>query len=64
MQKNLDVAVYSYIEQLIENPDSPQQTLQFGVSDNGVSLSPIRVVDNASELEEALQQTDVPTSMD
>lgn len=63
MQKNLDVAVYSYLEELVNDPNSAQQTLQFGTSNEGVGLAPIRVVDHAKELEEALQQTDVPASM-
>lgn len=63
MQKNLDVAVYSYLQSLVKNENSMQQVLEFGTENGGVGLSPIRVVSNASELEEKLEAIDVPASM-
>lgn len=62
MLKKVDVAVYKYIEQLIENPKSKQQVLQFGIADNAIGLAPIRIVNNAAQLELQLEKIAVPTN--
>ena len=59
MTKNIDVAVFNYIENYIENTPTEQLNLEFGIADNGVTLAPIRVLDNAIQLEQELETIQV-----
>lgn len=59
MMKNVDVAVYNYIKNYIENEPTMQQTLEFGLAENGMELAPIRVLNNAIELEQDLANVQV-----
>lgn len=59
MTKNIDVAIYNYVKQYIEKTPTTQQKLHLGIAENGVALAPIRIVDNASELEQVLENMTV-----
>lgn len=59
MTKNIDVAVFDYVKSYIENEPTTQQILEFGIEDDGVALAPIRVVENAIELEQQLDHVRV-----
>ncbi|MER2107113.1 MAG: BMP family ABC transporter substrate-binding protein [Solibacillus sp.] len=59
MTKNIDVAVYNYVQNYIENKPTTQQIVEFGIADDGVALAPIRVLDNAIELEQYVQTVQV-----
>ena len=54
MTKNVDVAVYDYVKNYMEQTPTTQQKLQLGIEDNGVALAPIRIIEQASELEALL----------
>ena len=56
MLKNIDVAVYNYLESLMNNTDQSQMLLEFGINEDGVDLAPIRVIPNAIEMEEKIIQ--------
>lgn len=59
MIKNVDVAVYDYVQNYIKQKPETQQTLEFGLAENGMELAPIRVLDNAIELEQELATVQV-----
>lgn len=59
MMKNVDVAVYNYIKNYIENNPTEQQILEFGLAENGMALAPIRVIENALDIERDLENVQV-----
>lgn len=56
MTKNVDIAVYNYVKNYLENKPTSQQNLEFGIAEDGVDLAPIRVVDNAIQLEQDVEK--------
>lgn len=59
MTKNIDIAVYDYVKNYLEQKPTSQQILEFGIEDDGVALAPIRILNNAIELEQELQSVQV-----
>lgn len=59
MLKNIDIAVFEYVEQFIKSEPTEQVLLEFGIKEDGVKLAPIRVVNNAIELEQSLDKIQV-----
>lgn len=59
MLKNIDIAVFEYVEQFIKSEPTEQVLLEFGIKEDGVKLAPIRVVNNAIELEQSLEKIQV-----
>ncbi len=62
MMKNVDVAVYEYIETYMNSTPNEKLLLEFGIAEDGVKLAPIRVLSNSVELEEALTKINVNLS--
>ena len=62
MMKNVDVAVYEYIETYMNSTSNEKLLLEFGIAEDGVKLAPIRVVSNSVQLEEALTKINVNLS--
>lgn len=59
MTKNIDIAVYNYVQNYIENKPTSQQIVEFGIAEDGVALAPIRILNNAIELEQDLASVQV-----
>lgn len=59
MLKNIDIAVFEYVEQFMKAEPTKQVLLEFGIKEDGVKLAPIRVVNNAIELEQSLEKIQV-----
>lgn len=56
MTKNIDVAVYDYVKNYLENKPTSQQNLEFGIAEDGVDLAPIRIIENAIQLEQDVEK--------
>ncbi|WP_297990619.1 BMP family protein [Anoxybacillus sp.] len=56
MLKNVDVALYTVIQQYVEKKDVPKGTVELGLKENGVDLAPIRVVTFSPEQQATLEK--------
>lgn len=56
MLKNVDIAIYTYLESLLENPTQDQLFFELGIEEDGVDLAPIRVISNTVDIENQIEQ--------
>ncbi|WP_181350200.1 BMP family protein [Thalassobacillus sp. CUG 92003] len=56
MMKNIDVALYDIMEQLIDNQELTGGHIQLGVEENGVRLAPIRLIDLTADQQAQIDQ--------
>ena len=52
--KNIDVAVYEFIENYMNTQPTGQQRIALGMKEKAMELAPIRVIDNAAKIEDQL----------
>ncbi|GLC87234.1 BMP family lipoprotein [Lysinibacillus piscis] len=55
MLKNIDVAIYEFVKNYVDNKPTAQQRVALGMKEHAMSLAPIRVVNNADVIEEQLK---------
>lgn len=56
MTKNIDVAVFDYVKNYIDKKPTSQLNLEFGIAEDGVDLAPIRIVEDAIDLEQEVEK--------
>lgn len=56
MTKNIDVAVFDYVKNYIDKKPTSQLNLEFGIAEDGVDLAPIRIVEDAINLEQEVEK--------
>jgi basic membrane protein A and related proteins len=56
MTKNIDITLFNYIENYLENEPSEQLIIEAGIAENGVGLAPIRILSNANTLEKQIEE--------
>lgn len=56
MIKNIDVAVFDYIESIQKNPTQGQIQMELGIREDGVGIAPIRIVQHASNIENTVNK--------
>lgn len=56
MTKNVDITLFNYIENYLENEPTEQLIIEAGIAENGVGLAPIRILSNANALEKQIEE--------
>jgi len=54
MLKNIDVAVYEFVENYTKEQPTGQQRIALGMKEKAMKLAPVRVIDNATKIEDEL----------
>jgi len=54
MLKNIDVAVYEFVENYTKEKPTGQQRVALGMKEKAMKLAPVRVIDNATRIEDEL----------
>ncbi|MGE7673455.1 BMP family lipoprotein [Lysinibacillus sp. NPDC094403] len=56
MLKNIDVAVYEFIENYTKEKPTGQQHIALGMKEKAMKLAPVRVIDHATKIEDELNK--------
>ncbi|WP_078379413.1 BMP family lipoprotein [Sutcliffiella halmapala] len=56
MMKHVDVALFNVMDEFVASGDFPTGTIELGLAEGGVGLSPIRIMNHSTEQQEQLEE--------